>query len=171
MSENIINNDSPLSNQNESEQESVVLDLSTDIEPQNVVEQAPEIQEEQIVVEATEEPVVVEVAESEEPAVDENVISSPKRSRSTRGTSTGSTENNVVASNVPSAKTSKASKADSAEKEEKVAVHSTKNVTWSGVGKVYRGYNIVSKDAAEKWLTRSHIRLATPEEVAKEFGK
>jgi hypothetical protein len=54
---------------------------------------------------------------------------------------------------------------------EKVAVYSTKNVTWSEVGKVYRGYNIVSKDASEKWLTRSHIRLATPEEVAKEFGK
>jgi uncharacterized protein (UPF0332 family) len=33
------------------------------------------------------------------------------------------------------------------------------------------GYNIVEKDAAEKWLTRSHIRTATPEEVAREFGK
>ncbi len=54
---------------------------------------------------------------------------------------------------------------------EKVAIHSTKNVTWQEVGKVYRGYNIVTKDAADKWLTRSHIRLATPEEVAKEFGK
>lgn len=54
---------------------------------------------------------------------------------------------------------------------EKVAVHSTKNVTWQGVGKVYRGYNIVTKDAADQWLTRSHVRLATPEEVAKEFGK
>ena len=54
---------------------------------------------------------------------------------------------------------------------EKVAIHSTKNVTWSEVGKVYRGYNIVTKSAADKWLTRSHVRLATPEEVAKEFGK
>jgi hypothetical protein len=57
------------------------------------------------------------------------------------------------------------------EKKETVALYSTKNVTWSEVGKVYRGYNIVSKDASEKWLTRSHIRVATPEEVAKEFGK
>jgi hypothetical protein len=56
-------------------------------------------------------------------------------------------------------------------KKDKVALYSTKNVTWSEVGKVYRGYNIVEKDAAEKWLTRSHIRTATPEEVAKEFGK
>jgi hypothetical protein len=39
------------------------------------------------------------------------------------------------------------------------------------VGKVYTGINIVEKDAADKWLTRSHITVATPEEVAKEFGK
>jgi hypothetical protein len=52
-----------------------------------------------------------------------------------------------------------------------VALHSTKNVSLPGVGKVYRGYNIVTPEQAEKWLTRSHIRLATPEEVAKEFGR
>lgn len=56
-------------------------------------------------------------------------------------------------------------------KKETVALHSTKNVTWNGVGKVYRGYNIVDKETADKWLTRDHIRIATPEEVAKEFGK
>jgi hypothetical protein len=55
--------------------------------------------------------------------------------------------------------------------EEKVALHSTRNVTWPEVGKVYRGYNVVSKTAADKWLTRDHIRIATPEEVAKAFGK
>lgn len=54
---------------------------------------------------------------------------------------------------------------------EKVAVYSTRNVTWNGVGKVYRGYNIVTKDEAEQWLKRDHIRIATPEEVAKEFNK
>jgi hypothetical protein len=52
-----------------------------------------------------------------------------------------------------------------------VALHSTKNVSLPGVGKVYRGYNIVTPQQAEKWLERSHIRLATPEEVAKEFGR
>jgi hypothetical protein len=53
---------------------------------------------------------------------------------------------------------------------EKVAVHSTRNVYWPGVGKVSKGYNIVKRDAAEMWLTRNHIREATPEEVAREFG-
>ena len=57
------------------------------------------------------------------------------------------------------------------EKKETVAIFSTKNVTWQEVGKVYRGYNIVEKAAAEKWLTRDHIRLATPEEIKEEFGK
>ena len=56
-------------------------------------------------------------------------------------------------------------------KEDSVALFSTRNVTWEGVGKVYRGYNIVAKDIADQWLTRNHIRMATPEEVAKEFGK
>lgn len=69
----------------------------------------------------------------------------------------------------PSKKSS--SKKVSDKKVETVAIHSTKNVTWNGVGKVYRGYNIVEKDAADKWATRDHIRIATPEEVAKEFGK
>lgn len=51
-----------------------------------------------------------------------------------------------------------------------VAIYSTRNVTWNGVGKVYRGYNIVNEETADKWLTRDHVRLATPKEVAMEYG-
>lgn len=68
-------------------------------------------------------------------------------------------------------KTSKKSKKNDEAKEEKVAVFSSRNVTWPEVGKVYRGYNIVTKSEADKWLTRDHVRLATPQEVAEEFGK
>ena len=64
-----------------------------------------------------------------------------------------------------------AKKAVSEDKEETVALHSTKNVVWQGVGKVSRGVNIVSKTAAEQWMTRSHITVLTPEQVAKEFNK
>lgn len=56
-------------------------------------------------------------------------------------------------------------------KVETVAIFSTRNVTWNGVGKVYRGYNIVPVADADRWLTRDHVRLATPEEVAEEFGR
>ena len=51
-----------------------------------------------------------------------------------------------------------------------VAIHSTRNVVWEGVGKIDKGYNIVSVKDAEKWLTRSHVREATPEEIAREYG-
>ena len=52
---------------------------------------------------------------------------------------------------------------------DKVAVYSTRNVSWDGVGTINRGYNVMTKAKAEKWLTRDHARLATPEEVAKEY--
>jgi DNA-binding protein H-NS len=61
--------------------------------------------------------------------------------------------------------------AKKAAKKDTVAVHSTRNVTWNGVGKVYTGYNIVTKEAADQWVKRDHIRLATPEEVAREYGQ
>lgn len=51
-----------------------------------------------------------------------------------------------------------------------VAVYSTRNVRWEGVGTLSYGYNVVSKADAEKWLTRSHVREATAAEVAKELG-
>ena len=51
-----------------------------------------------------------------------------------------------------------------------VAVFSTRNVLWQGVGSISKGYNIVSKSEADQWLTRGHVRLAQPEEVAQEYG-
>ena len=53
---------------------------------------------------------------------------------------------------------------------EKVAIHSTKSVRWEEVGSISKGYNIVTKAQADKWLTRSHVRIATPDEVQKAFG-
>ena len=52
----------------------------------------------------------------------------------------------------------------------KVALFSTKSVRWEEVGTLNRGYNIVTQKQAEKWLTRGHVRIATPEEVEKAFG-
>jgi hypothetical protein len=53
---------------------------------------------------------------------------------------------------------------------EKVALHSTKSVRWEEVGSLTKGYNIVTKAQANKWLTRGHVRIASPEEVQKAFG-
>lgn len=106
-------------------------------------------------------------------SVDNNVISSDLPKDDTEKVSAIGTVNGAIGSTSAERKKApkKAAKKAVLPKDETVAVFSTKNVTWSGVGKVYRGYNIVSKEASEKWLERSHIRLATPEEVAEEFGK
>jgi hypothetical protein len=54
---------------------------------------------------------------------------------------------------------------------DKVAIYSTSNVRWEEAnGAIYKGVNIVTKDQADKWLTRSHVRIATPEEVQKVLG-
>lgn len=55
--------------------------------------------------------------------------------------------------------------------QEKVAVFSEKNLYWNGVGQLQRGYNIITKEVSEKWLSHKAVRSASPEEVAKHYGK
>jgi hypothetical protein len=129
--------------------------------------EAPVVEEpvvEAPVVEHVEEtPVVEEAAQA--------VVEAPAYQAPEEVQALGSVAEGVIGATTAPKATERKKVAKAAVKKETVALYSTKNVTWSEVGKVYRGYNIVDKDAAEKWLTRSHIRTATPEEVAKEFGK
>ena len=62
-------------------------------------------------------------------------------------------------------------KAIAESQKEKVAVYSKGNIFWSGVGSLTKGYNIVTKEASVKWLTKKSVREATPQEVAKHYGK
>jgi hypothetical protein len=118
-----------------------------------------------------EAPVVEHVVET--PVVEEvqAVVEAPAYQAPEEVQALGSVAEGVIGATTAPKAPERKKKEKAAEVKEKVALYSTKNVTWSEVGKVYRGYNIVEKEAAEKWLTRSHIRTATPEEVAKEFGK
>lgn len=117
------------------------------------------------------EPVVEDTPVFVEP-VKEDVITGSSMPASDNVNMVGLVGNGAIGSvSAPRPKKSTAKKSAPAKKADTVAVFSTRNVTWNGVGKVYRGYNIVEKAAADKWLTRDHIRLATPEEVAKEFGR
>jgi hypothetical protein len=52
---------------------------------------------------------------------------------------------------------------------ENVAVYSSKNLFRYGLGKLNIGYNIVTQEASEFWITHKAVRLATPEEVAKAY--
>jgi hypothetical protein len=97
-----------------------------------------------------------------------DVISSDKMATSPN-LSVTSNEENVIGS--ASAEKKETDKPKVSESKDTVAIYSTRNVNWSGVGQVSKGYNIVTKQAADKWATRDHIRIATPEEVARDFGK
>lgn len=117
--------------------------------------------------EETTEEVLEEVVEPETVVEDVITVDVPEKTGKGMGIVGDGTIGSTVVKNKPKANKPKV---EAKAEVEKVAIHSTRNVTWSEVGKVYRGYNIVTKQQADKWLTRDHIRLATPEEVAKEFG-
>jgi hypothetical protein len=104
---------------------------------------------------------------------DENVIGSPgvNREGGKKRSALSPNESGILSSVKVDRMEQEKKNTSKPEKEITSAVFSTKNVTWEGVGKVYRGYNIVSEEDAKKWLTRGHIRLATPEEIKEEFGK
>jgi hypothetical protein len=53
---------------------------------------------------------------------------------------------------------------------EDVAVFSQKSLFWNGLGDLKKGYNIVTKEASEKWTTHKAVRIATPSEVASYYG-
>jgi hypothetical protein len=124
--------------------------------------------EEAVAPEVVEEPKAKEPKVEEAPKEPENVIAAPE---AVEVAGLAPVENGAIGS----AKFTKAPKPAPAKvtkltADDKVAIYSERNVTWQGVGKVYRGINIVSKEASAKWLERDHVRIATPEEVAKEYG-
>jgi hypothetical protein len=76
----------------------------------------------------------------------------------------------VIASWTPKEEVAKPAKVE-VTPNEKVAIFSERNIFWNGVGEVVKGYNIVTKEVSEKWLTTNRVRIATPQEVAKHYGK
>jgi hypothetical protein len=127
--------------------------------------------EEPVVEPIVETPVVEEAFVPPHLQSNEDAIAAPAYSAPEEIQALGAVAEGVIGATTAAVATPRKKNSKPVENKEKVAIYSTKNVTWSEVGKVYRGYNIVEKDAADKWLTRPHTRIATPEEVAKEFGK
>lgn len=144
-------------------------------------EEAPAVIAEEVAAPAA-EPVIVEEPKVEAPEVSEKVEEAKPEAVITTPRPVSKSEDSVQAlgsvpggaigaTTAPRPAPKPVKKAAEPKKTETVAIYSSRNVTWNGVGKVYRGYNIVDKAAADKWLSRDHVRIATPEEVAKEFGK
>jgi hypothetical protein len=137
--------------------EPVVAQEATVVEETPVVEEAP-------VVEA------VEPVKEEPKASEPEAIIAPSYESVPEEQALGAVANGVIgASTTP--KTPKKKPAPKVDKEPKtVAIKSTKNVSWVGVGKVSKGINIVSQSEADQWATRDHITIVSPEEVKSEFG-
>lgn len=53
---------------------------------------------------------------------------------------------------------------------DKVAIFSERNMFHPIRGSVSEGYNIVNKAYAEEWIKHPAVRIATPEELAKEYS-
>jgi hypothetical protein len=132
-----------------------------DVEDQASVE-APEVE---APVEHVAEPVAEPVVEA--PVVEAPVVEAPAAEEPVQ--SLGFTETGAIGSMAADGPKRNLRPA-SVDLSEKVALHSTKSVRWEGVGSISKGYNIVTKAQSDKWLTRPHVRIATPEEVKKAFG-
>jgi hypothetical protein len=125
---------------------------------------------------APEAVVSVGIEEVSAPAEDNNVINpNPvQKTKRTPRSNNRSDENGVIgsaAADIALIKDDQPSAAPAAATEDgKVALWSQKNVRWDGLT-VSKGYNIVTKEAADKWLTLDGIRIATPEEIVTYYGK
>ena len=52
----------------------------------------------------------------------------------------------------------------------KVAIYAKRNLSWDGVGKLDAGFNFVTREVADKWLTLKAVREVSPREVAAHYG-
>jgi hypothetical protein len=103
---------------------------------------------------------------------DVTVIKSQKIVTSKRSPVSNTKANEDGVLTVSSADTfkSKEFRKDKETPKDKVAIYSEKNMRWNGIGSVSKGYNIVTKEAADQWLTRKGVREATAQEVASHYG-
>ena len=111
----------------------------------------------------------VEEAKVEE---DQKIISGPEKPKRKPASNIKNNEDGIFGSKAADRSFKKIIENNDEKKENsKVALWSNKNIRWDGIGTLKKGYNIVSKEASAKWLTRGGIRTATPEEVATHYGK
>jgi hypothetical protein len=116
---------------------------------------------------------VIEKAKIQEAVVekDNKVITGPKKVKPTRSSNMQAKSDNTLGSRAADNSFKKIIVEEKPKETNKVALWSNKNIRWTGIGSLSKGYNIVTREASEKWLSKDGIRKATPEEVATYFGK
>lgn len=89
----------------------------------------------------------------------------------TEGKGLGPVAGGAIGSTVVKGKKKPDAEKPEAAKSETVALFSKKSYHWAENGGALKsGYTIVDKAKADKWLTLSGVRIATPEEIANAFG-
>jgi hypothetical protein len=144
-----------------------------DVVPASVVDNEPIISPEvaekaaEVVEKLVEESKPVEAEETKS----DNVISGPSYSAPAEEKPVlGSVANGVIGTSSAKPAAKPAKQKSEPKKDNVIAVYSPKNIHWDGVGKLSKGFNVVNKDVAEKWLTREGVRIADPKEVAQGYG-
>ena len=143
----------------------------------DLVEEESDVEENETAVEvvAKENPVIQNVKVAEVVNDDsQKVITGPAKKKTSRSSNIQKDSESVLGSKAADralAKIIVEEKEEPKKVSEKIALWSNKNIRWSDVGELKKGYNIVTEGASEKWLSRDGIRKATPEEVATYFGK
>lgn len=129
---------------------------------------APETKEEPAAPVAEEAPAKAEEAKSV--PTNNDVIGVPSYDKPRTQEAVGPLSTGALGTVTKTQAPKKAAPAKREKNAETVAINSTKNVSWMGIGKVVKGINFVSPADAEQWLTRDHVTKLTPEQVAKEYG-
>jgi hypothetical protein len=119
--------------------------------------------------------ILLDDGSAQEPVKEQTVIRSetaePKQKR-VPTSSSASNENGVIISRKAEKSVKKTTETmETPKKVKQVALYSVKNLRWSGLGTLQKGYNIVDEEEAKKWTTLKAVREATPEEVATYYGK
>jgi hypothetical protein len=147
------------------------------MESVDLVEEKSDVEENETAVEAVakENPVIKNVKVAEVVNDDsQKVITGPTKKKTSTSSNMQKNPKNVLGSKAADralAKIIVEEKEEPKKVSEKIALWSNKNIRWSDVGELKKGYNIVTEGASEKWLSKDGIRKATPEEVATYFGK
>lgn len=102
----------------------------------------------------------------------QKIITGPKKAKPVKNSNMKQNDDNILGSRAADRSFNKLISEEAPKKNnDKVALWSNKNIRWTGIGALTKGYNIVTEEASEKWLDKDGIRKATPEEVATYFGK
>ena len=147
------------------------------MESVDLVEEKSDVEENETAVEAVakENPVIKNVKVAEVVNDDsQKVITGPAKKKTSKSSNIQKDTENVLGSKAADralAKIIVEEKEEPKKVSEKIALWSNKNIRWSDVGELKKGYNIVTEGASEKWLSKDGIRKATPEEIATYFGK